>query len=110
MKERKVWAYKNYFLEFIKELSSAQLKKVEYVLDMLKTQDRVNVKFVKYLRNGLYEIRINSCNEALRVFFIFDDDSIVVLFNGIHKKTQKTSKSDIEQALRIKAEYYEWKK
>lgn len=38
-----------------------------------------------------------------RVFFIFDDGKIVVLFNGFQKKTPQ---SEIEKALKIKEAYY----
>jgi len=31
---------------------------------------------------------------------------MVVLFNGFQKKTQKTPKSEIEKALKIKEEYF----
>jgi len=41
-----------------------------------------------------------------RVFFIFDKDCIVVLFNGFQKKTQKTPKNEINKALKIKEIYY----
>ena len=41
-----------------------------------------------------------------RVFFIFDEGNIVVLFNGFQKKKQKTPKGEIDKALRIKNEYY----
>ena len=34
--ERKIRAYKNYFIDFIKSLSDIESKKVFYVLDMLK--------------------------------------------------------------------------
>jgi len=30
----------------------------------------------------------------------------VVLFNGFHKKTQKTPQGEIEKALKIKKDYY----
>jgi phage-related protein len=40
------------------------------------------------------------------VFFIFDDNNIVVLFNGFQKKTQKTPQKEINKALIIKKEYY----
>lgn len=40
-------------------------------------------------------------------FFIFDKGNIVVLFNGFQKKMQKTPKTEIEIAKRIKKEYYE---
>lgn len=41
-----------------------------------------------------------------RVFFIFDNGQIVVLFNGFQKKTQKTPLSEIEKALKVKEAYY----
>jgi phage-related protein len=44
------------------------------------------------------------------VFFIFDEGKIVVLFNGFQKKTQKTPTSEIAKALKIKEEYYEYKR
>ncbi|MFY7889342.1 MAG: type II toxin-antitoxin system RelE/ParE family toxin [Spirosomataceae bacterium] len=40
-----------------------------------------------------------------RIFCFFDDGKLVVLANGFHKKTQKTPKSEIEKALKIKHEY-----
>ena len=57
--ERKIWAYKYYFIDFLDTLKERQKDKVYYVLDMLKTQERLNVKFVKYIREGLFEIRIS---------------------------------------------------
>ncbi len=44
------------------------------------------------------------------IFFVFDEDKIVVLFNGFQKKTQKTPVREITKALKIKAMYYEYKK
>jgi phage-related protein len=41
-----------------------------------------------------------------RVFFIFDDGCIVVLFNGFQKKTQNTPSGEIEKAIKIKESYY----
>ena len=43
-----------------------------------------------------------------RVFFIFDDGNIVILFNGFQKKTQKTPPSEIEKALKIKEDKMKW--
>jgi phage-related protein len=44
-----------------------------------------------------------------RVFFIFDESYVVVLFNGFQKKTQKTPIGEINKALKIKEDYYEYK-
>jgi phage-related protein len=108
--ERTVSAYKNYFVDFISSLKEEEAMKVYYVIDMLKGQKRVNTKFVKYLRDELYEIRAMYDGNIFRVFFIFDDGNIVILFNGFQKKTRKTPRAEIEKALKLKEEYYGSKK
>ena len=108
--ERTISAYKNYFMDFISSLRKEEARKIYYILDMLKVQERVSSKFVKYLREELYEIRAEYGGNIFRVFFIFDDGNIVILFNGFQKKTKKTPPSEIEKALKIKEEYYESKK
>ncbi len=80
--------------------------KVQYGLMLLKTQDRLTAKFVKYIRDGVFELRTKYNGNIYRVFFIFDGDKIVVLFNGFQKKTQKTPENEIEKAIRIKEAYY----
>jgi phage-related protein len=41
-----------------------------------------------------------------RVFCCFDSGNLVVLFNGFHKKTQKTPKKEIHLASKLKEEYF----
>lgn len=82
-------------------------RKIDYGLQLLKTQERLSVKFVKLIRDGLFELRVESNSNIYRVFFIFDEGNIVVLFNGFQKKTQKTPNNEIEKALKIKEAYYE---
>ena len=77
---------------------------------MLKTVKRLNSKFVKAITDGIYELRIEWEGDIYRVFFIFDEGNIVVLFNGFQKKTRKTPISEIEKAMKIKREYYEYKR
>ena len=55
---------------------------------------------------GIYELRTEYGGNIYRVFFIFDEGQIVVLFNGFQKKTQKTPPNEIEKAIKIKEEYY----
>ncbi len=73
-------------------------------------QDRVSEKFVKFIKDGLYEIRASYNGNIYRAFFIFDEGNIVMLFNGFQKKTQKTPSKEIEKALELKKEYYAAKK
>lgn len=104
--ERKIRAYKNYFADFIQSVDASAQKKIRYVLEMLKTQQRINIRFVKSIRDGLYELRAEDMGNIYRIFFIFDEDNIVILFNGFQKKSQKTPKNEIEKALTLKNEYY----
>ena len=108
--ERKVFAYKNYFLDFIATLNEDASKKVFYSIDMLKTQNRISSKFAKYIRDGLYELRAEYEGNIYRVFFCFDEGNIVILFNGFQKKSQQTPESEIRQAIKLKNEYYESKR
>ena len=102
--------YKDYFLTFYRSLEMGAQRKIDYVLDVLKMQERVSEKFVKFIRDGLYEIRATHNGNIYRAFFIFDDGNIVMLFNGFQKKKQKTPSKEIEKALEIKNEYYAAKK
>lgn len=104
--KRKIKTYGGYFESFMETLTEKEQEKVQYGLLLLKTQYRLPKKFVKLVRDGLYELRTEYNSNIYRVFFIFDDGAIVVLFNGFQKKTQKTPSSEIEKALKIKEAYY----
>ena len=104
--ERKITTYGGYFERFMSELDDKTQEKVQYGLLLLKTQDRLSAKFVKHIKDGVFELRTKYNGNIYRVFFIFDGDKVVVLFNGFQKKTQKTPDNEIEKAIRIKNEYY----
>jgi len=108
--KRKIITYGGYFEQFIKTLSSNELLKLNYIISLLETEDRLPVKFIKLIRDGLFEIRMEFSSNIYRIFFIFDEGKIVVLFNGFHKKTEKTPQNEIEKAMKIKKEYYEDKR
>ena len=103
---RRIKTYGGYYERFIETLSAKELIKLDYVISLLETNDRVPKKFIGYIHNGLYELRIEYNSNIYRVFFIFDEGQIVVLFNGFCKKTQKTPPEEIKKALKIKKEYY----
>lgn len=109
-KEREILYYKDYFISFYRSLEAGAQKKIDYVLQMLKMQERVNERFVKFIRDGIFEIRALHNGNIYRAFFIFDDGNIVMLFNGFQKKTQKTPEAEIEKAMKLKKEYYAGKK
>ena len=103
---RRILTYGGYFEAFMSTLKEKEQEKVQYGLLLLKTQDRLPSKFIKLIRECLYELRTEYGGNIFRVFFIFDEGNIVVLFNGFHKKSQKTPQKEIEKALKIKEAYY----
>lgn len=98
--------YGGYFERFLENLQPKVQEKIKYGLLLLKTQEVLNNKFVKHIEDGIYELRTKVGSDIFRVFFIFDEGNIVVLFNGFQKKTQKTPKNEIEKAKQIKEAYY----
>ena len=104
--DRTIFTYGGYFERFMQGLTQKEQQKVKYGLLLLKSQDKVSTRFVKYIRSGIYELRALYNGNIFRVFFIFDDGNVVVLLNGFRKKTQKTPEDEIELAIKIKESYY----
>ena len=105
---REIRFYKNYFIDFYISLDPSVQEKIEYVFKVIRTVDRIPVKFLKHLEgtDGLYEIRVKSGNNIYRIFYCFDAGRIVILFNGFQKKDQKTPKGEITKAIKLMDEYY----
>ena len=107
-KVRTIIFYKNHFHNFF-ELQTKKVKdKIDYVLYVITVTERVPKKFMEHMTGteGLYEIRIKFQSNIFRVFCCFEEEKVVVLFNGFHKKTQKTPPLEIDKALKIKSEYF----
>jgi phage-related protein len=109
---RKIIFYENHFIEFYQKQNQKVKGKIQYVFGIIKQVDRVPEKFLKHLTgtDGLYEIRIEYQSNIYRIFCCFDEGQLVVLFNGFHKKKQKTPKSELEKAERLMREYFDNKK
>ena len=106
--ERKIIFHEHYFQDFYLEVNDSVKDKIGYVFRVIKTVEKVPEKFLKHISGteGLYEIRIESGSDIYRVFCCFDKGNLVVLFNAFQKKTQKTPKSEIEMAKKLKQEYF----
>jgi phage-related protein len=110
-KKRQLIYYKNYYWDFFNAQTEKVKDKIDYVLFLVTVADRIPKKFFEQMAgyDGLFEIRIEFESNIYRIFCCFDDGNLVVLFNGFQKKKQKTPKQEIEKALRIKEEYFEYK-
>ena len=58
--KREIIAYKGYFKEFFENLDAGTQDKILYVLMLLQTQDRIPLKFMRLIEEGLYELRIST--------------------------------------------------
>jgi phage-related protein len=79
--------------------------KIIWTFTLIEEIDRVPETYLKYLENGLFEIRIQLASDIFRIFCFFDEEKLIVLANGFQKKSQKTPKKEIEKAFKIKKEY-----
>lgn len=104
---RQVIAYKRYFLDFYEDQTDEVQRKTEWTLNLLRTINRVPKKYFDHMTgtDGLFEVRVELSGNIFRIFAFFDKGNLIVLGNGFQKKTQKTPKTEIERALKIKEEY-----
>lgn len=107
LKLRTIIFYKDYFQEFfIKQREKVQ-DKIIWTFELIEELQRIPETYLKHIENtdGLFEIRVQSGSDIFRIFCFFDKGNLVIITNGFRKKTQKTPKSEIEKALKIKQEY-----
>jgi len=104
---RRIIAYKDNFLEFYKSQDSKIQEKIEYVLDLVRFEKQVPIKFFKFLENSdqIYEIRVITTFKNIRILCFFDQGELVVLTNCFFKKSQKTPAKEIKLAEKLKNEY-----
>jgi len=107
IKLRTVILYKNYFSDFYGKQKQKVKDKILWTFRIIETQKQIPTDCLKHMEgtDGLYEIRVQQGSDIFRIFCFFDEGKLVVLANGFQKKTQKTPKSEIEKALKIKKEY-----
>jgi phage-related protein len=108
---RKIISYKDNFVKFYKQQDKKIQEKIEYVMDLIRYEKQVPVKFFKYLENtdSIYEIRVITTFKNIRILCFFDEGQLVVLTNCFLKKTQKTPDKEIKLAEKLKKEYLDEK-
>ena len=101
--------YKNFFWDFYNPLDKKLKDKVDYVLQIVISVERISTKFFKHIDDGIYEIRIEYKSDIYRIFSFFDEGRLIILLHGIQKKTQKTPRKELDRAKKLRREYYEKK-
>jgi phage-related protein len=108
-KQRTVVIYRNYFTEFYVAQSEKVQHKIAKTIEIIESIDRIPERYLKYLQNGLFEMRVQLGSDIFRVFCFFDGGKLVILHSGFQKKTQKTPKGELERAMRLMKEYFKEK-
>ena len=108
---REVRFYRNYFLDFYSEQNGTVQEKIEFVLDLIRRIEMVPSKFLKKIESskGLFEIRVKVKSDIFRIFCFFDEGKLVILLNGLQKKSQKLPRKEILKAEKLKSEYFKEK-
>ena len=110
--KRKIEIYENHFWDFYNDQNIKVQEKIDWTVTLIQTTKVIPDKYFKHLTNteGLWEIRVSANNGIFRIFCFFDKENLVLLINGFQKKTQKTPKTEIKKAEKLKKQYYENKK
>jgi len=110
-RKRQLILFRSYFYDFFEAQPDKVKSKIDYVLFLIRISEKIPKKFFEQITDyeGLYAIRIEFESNNYRVFCCFDAGNLIVLFNGFQKKTMKTPKKELEQAVKIKREYYDLK-
>ena len=93
--------------EHLNELPDKTVKKIAWVLRVVRELDRVPGNYFKKLVNtdDIWEVRVDVGRNTFRLLGFFDKLELVVLTNSFQKKTQQTPPSEIRLAEQRKADY-----
>lgn len=94
--------------EFLDGLDEKARQKIIY--NIWKSRNTNNPKLFKKLQDEIWEFRTKYNKFYYRLFAFWDktnkDDTVVISTNGLIKKTDKTPKSEIEKAERLREKYF----
>ena len=97
--------------EFLDNLDDKTRKKVVY--NVWKSRDVSDPELFKKLDGNIWEFRTKFLTKQIRLLAFWDKTekkkTLVVATHGFIKKTQKTPKSEIEKAEKIRKQYFKEK-
>ena len=92
--------------EFLLEQNPKIQAKMILTIDLLGSLGLDLVEpYSKYLGNGLRELRVQSSTHFIRIFYFHLQESTFLLTHAYTKKSNQTSRNEIERAFRLKEQY-----
>ena len=104
-KFRTVETYKDYTTDFLDSQTLKVVNKFIWTFQLIEEIEIVPTTYLKHIEDGIYDVRVKSASNIYRIMAFFDDNKLVLTINGFQKKTQKTPKSEILRAKKIRQEY-----
>ncbi len=86
------------FLLDLKRINNPLAQRAFRALDKLKNRTYHREPLSKHLEDGLWEIRVKSENNILRILFTFTKGQIIILLHIFIKKRQKTPLNELTVA------------
>ncbi len=94
------------FLETLNPKEQAKIKAgMDKLIELLNNNSFPSEKLSKYLKDGIFELRIKLLNTISRSLYFFIEGKTIIFTHGFIKKTEKTPNSEIEKAKFIKKLY-----
>lgn len=92
--------------EFLDNLDKAIRAEITLEIKLLKEHGfNLREPHVKFIRDGLYELRIKVVRNHYRILYFFAKDKNIIMTNGFIKKDNKTPPKEIQTALDYKNNY-----
>jgi len=97
-----------YIEDFIDKQGIKVQRKILWTLRFLKETELLKEPYFRKMKNStdIWECRVRFGSNIYRLFFFFDENSIVILTHGFQKKTQKTPQDEIKRAEKIQNDYF----
>lgn len=99
----------NEFEEFLETIPQKDRLKVLYTLDAISTVgllEASKMTWIKRLTDDLFEVRTKLGSNDQRVIYFHVVEGRYMITHGFTKKTQKTPRSQIRHAEKIRQEYF----
>lgn len=98
-------------LDFISALNQkVEAPYIEKSLEMLKNDgNRLDYPHVKYLEDGIYELRIQTSGGRFRFLYFFYMKTSIIVTNGFRKKNREVKRHYIDLAKSYRKIYIERK-
>lgn len=89
--------------EFVDSLDDKAAARIDAFIERLRVYgNRMQGKFVKKLREGIFELRIKEFDRIFRVLFFYQPGMLIVITSGFQKKTQETPPGEIVRAQQLR--------